>query len=76
MALSPLSEQDKINLIVISAYIVGILVLWRMPYVHWLLYPFKLVTIAFHECGHALAALCTGGKVDSIEVRHVAPHAA
>ena len=68
MALSPLSQQDIIDLIVIASYMVGILILWRLPYVKWILYPFKLVTIVFHEFGHASTAVCTGGHVVSIEV--------
>ena len=68
MAIGPLTQDDVINLILIAGYTVAILVLWRMPYVHWVLYPFKLVTIAFHEFGHAAAALCTCGTVESIQV--------
>ena len=68
MALGPLTQQDIIYLIVIASYMLGILILWRMPYLKWLLYPFKLVTIVFHEFGHASTAICTGGHVDSIQV--------
>ena len=68
MAIGPLSHDDTINLILIGSYMAGILILWRMPYLHWILYPFKLVTIAFHEFGHAFACICTCGKVVSIEV--------
>jgi len=32
------------------------------------LWPFKMLVIAFHEFGHAITACCTGGKVVSIEL--------
>ncbi len=34
----------------------------------WALYPLKLLVVHFHECGHALATLLTGGRVDSISI--------
>lgn len=30
--------------------------------------PFKIITVALHEFGHASAGCCTGAKVISIEV--------
>lgn len=41
-----------------------IALLWKTP----VLYPFKLMTVFLHESGHALATICTGGKVKSIDV--------
>ncbi|MCA9572665.1 MAG: M50 family metallopeptidase [Myxococcales bacterium] len=35
---------------------------------HVLLWPFKVLVVLFHELGHALAALATGGSVVSIEL--------
>jgi len=54
--------------IVIGGYILIIMILWHMPYIKAILYPFKMVTVAFHEFGHAITALCTGGKVKSIKL--------
>src|SRR5258708_32615258 len=44
--------------------------LWFMPYSDYLLYPLRLFVTFIHESGHAMAALLTGGSVDSL---HVSP---
>ncbi|KAJ2079063.1 hypothetical protein H4R24_004043 [Coemansia sp. RSA 988] len=66
-ALTPTKEQ-KMILIAICVYVVGILVLWNIPYVNMVLLPFKLVTVALHEFCHAAAGLCTGAKIKSITI--------
>ncbi|CAM6099017.1 unnamed protein product [Calypogeia fissa] len=48
----------------VGAFIFVILILWRTP----VLVPFKLITVYLHEVSHALAAKCTCGKVEGIEV--------
>ncbi|KAF9904240.1 hypothetical protein EC991_002895 [Linnemannia zychae] len=65
--LKPTPEQVTI-LWLIGGYMAGILILWQMPYLKHLLYPFKLVTIGLHEFGHACMACVSGGKVKSITV--------
>lgn len=65
--LAPSAEQWK-TIYFIIGYVVGICVLWHLPYLQYLLYPFKLVTIAFHEFGHAAAGKCTGAQIEGIEV--------
>ncbi|KAK3115152.1 hypothetical protein LTR53_005794 [Teratosphaeriaceae sp. CCFEE 6253] len=57
-----------ITLGVIAAYVVIIAVLWNIPYVRYVLWPFKMLVIAFHEFSHAITACCTGGKVERIEL--------
>lgn len=64
-----LSDSDKINLAIMAGYCIGIAILWRTPVLKYILYPFKALTIVFHELGHAGVACCSGGKVKSIEVR-------
>ncbi|KAH8785142.1 peptidase M50B-like-domain-containing protein [Diaporthe sp. PMI_573] len=64
-SLSVTADAQKITLGVIAAYIVGIAILWNIPYVLW---PFKMLVIAFHEFGHAFAAKLTGGKVEAISL--------
>ncbi|PRQ74220.1 Peptidase M50B-like-domain containing protein [Rhodotorula toruloides] len=49
-------------------YAVVITVLWNLPVVRWVLWPWKMLTIAFHEFGHAATGCCTGAKVKSIEL--------
>jgi hypothetical protein len=62
------TETQKVTLGVIAAYCVVIAILWNVPYVRYSLWPFKMLVIAFHEFGHALAAVLTGGKVQSISL--------
>lgn len=60
------TSTQKVTLGVIALYTVVIALLWNLPFVRWSLWPFKMLTIAFHEFGHAITALCTGGHVESI----------
>lgn len=32
------------------------------------IYPFKLLTVGFHEFGHAFMGVCTGAKIESIHL--------
>jgi hypothetical protein len=63
-----LNKTQIITVCVIGAYIVGILILWNIKFLNFILFPFKMVTVAFHELSHALAGLCTGAKIESIEI--------
>ncbi|KAG0244325.1 hypothetical protein BGW41_008089 [Actinomortierella wolfii] len=67
---SPLhpTKDQVTTLWIIGGYLVGILILWQMPYLKHILYPFKLVTIGLHEFGHACMACVSGGRVKSITV--------
>jgi len=82
------TDTQKVTLGVIAAYVVGIALLWNIPYVRNVLWPFKvrlpgppdpwvpradsgparpqMLVIAFHEFGHAITCLLTGGRVVSI----------
>ncbi|KAI8907084.1 peptidase M50B-like-domain-containing protein [Powellomyces hirtus] len=60
------SPEQKRTIIFIAVYAVAITILWNVPYLKQVLWPFKIVTVALHEFGHASAALCTGGKIVSI----------
>ncbi|KAM7197988.1 Peptidase M50B-like domain containing protein [Rhypophila sp. PSN 637] len=62
------NDTQKVTLGVIAAYIVGIAILWNVPYIRWVLWPFKMLVIAFHEFSHAFACIITGGKVKSISL--------
>lgn len=64
-SLAVTADAQKVTLGLIAAYVVVIAILWNIPYVLW---PFKMLTIAFHEFGHAFAAKLTGGKVESISL--------
>lgn len=44
------------------------IILWYVPYAHFLSYPFQLFVTFIHEGGHALAAVLTGNSVRSLNV--------
>ncbi|ERT01702.1 uncharacterized protein SPSK_07813 [Sporothrix schenckii 1099-18] len=60
------NDTQKVTLGVIAAYVVAIALLWNIPYIKYILWPFKMLVIAFHEFGHAITAVLTGGRVVSI----------
>ncbi|KAK0615918.1 peptidase M50B-like-domain-containing protein [Bombardia bombarda] len=62
------NDTQKVTLGVIGAYIVAIALLWNLPYVRYVLWPFKMLVIAFHEFGHAITCVLTGGRVKSISL--------
>ncbi|KAK3373606.1 peptidase M50B-like-domain-containing protein [Lasiosphaeria ovina] len=62
------NDTQKVTLGVIAAYVVAIALLWNIPKIRVVLWPFKMLVIAFHEFGHALACVLTGGRVKSIEL--------
>jgi len=62
------NHTQVVTLGVIAAYVVGIAILWNVPYLRMILWPFKMLVIAFHEFGHAFSAILTGGKVKSISL--------
>jgi hypothetical protein len=53
--------------IAILAFVV-VLVLWNIPQLDFVLYPFRLFVTFVHESGHALAGLLTGGRVGGMTV--------
>ncbi|KAF2772757.1 hypothetical protein EJ03DRAFT_366928 [Teratosphaeria nubilosa] len=59
---------QAVTLGIIAVYVVVIALLWNIPYVRYVLWPFKMLVIAFHEFGHAITACCTGGRVESISL--------
>ena len=60
------SQEQLTTIYFIAGYSVFILIFWNIPYLHYILWPFKILTVAFHELGHALAGLITGAKIVSI----------
>lgn len=62
------NHTQRVTLGVIAAYAVGIAILWNVPYLRMILWPFKMLVIAFHEFGHAITAVLTGGRVKSISL--------
>ncbi|KAK0388798.1 hypothetical protein NLU13_5041 [Sarocladium strictum] len=62
------TKTQQVTLGVIAAYVVVIAILWNVPYLRMVLWPFKMLVIAFHEFGHAFTAVLTGGHVKSISL--------
>lgn len=63
-----LDDEQKLILGLACGYAVVIMVLWKLPFLHWLLFPFKVMTVGLHEFGHAIVCTLTGGKVEEIQL--------
>eukprot|EP00835_Amoeboradix_gromovi_P001641 NODE_79_length_22985_cov_0.358401.p9 type:complete len:231 gc:universal NODE_79_length_22985_cov_0.358401:5575-6267(+) len=64
---TPTSDQTGFLIFLgVSVFAIGIL--WHVPILKHILDPFKLITVCLHEVSHAIAGLCTGAHVSSIEV--------
>jgi len=66
-ALTPNATQ-RTTLIVAGVYIVVIAILWHVPYLNRIIYPFKLLTVGFHEMSHAIAGVLTCAHIYSLEL--------
>lgn len=62
------TKDQRDTIIVACFYILLILVLWNIPYLKSLLYPFKLLTVGLHEFSHAFVGLLTCAKIESIQL--------
>jgi Peptidase M50B-like len=60
------SESQIQTVYWILGYIVFISIVWHVPYLEKILWPFKILTVALHEFGHASAGILTGAKILSI----------
>lgn len=63
----PAQNDNRMLLLLATLVTVG---LWFVPYSDYLLYPLRLFVTFIHESGHAVAALLTGGSVESL---HISP---
>jgi len=66
-SLTPNATQTT-TLIVAGCYIIAIAILWHVPYLKMIIYPFKLLTVGFHEMSHAFMGVLTCAKIESIEL--------
>lgn len=66
-ALAPNATQRN-TLIVAAVYIIVIAILWHVPFLKLIIYPFKLLTVGFHEMSHAFAGVMTCAHIHSIEL--------
>lgn len=49
-------------------YFVFILVSWNLFVVRQLIYPIKLLVVAWHEFGHVVACACSGARLESVTI--------
>jgi len=62
------NETQRNTLIVAGIYILAIAILWHVPILKMIIYPFKLLTVGFHEMSHAFAGVLTCAHIHSIEL--------
>ncbi|PLW44286.1 hypothetical protein PCASD_03876 [Puccinia coronata f. sp. avenae] len=66
--LTPTSPTQTSTLFAIALYFVIILVCWNLFMIRHVLFPFKLVVVAWHEFGHVVASSCSGCKLESVTI--------
>lgn len=62
------NDTQRVTLIIAGVYVIIIGLLWHIPFLSWIIYPFKLLTVGFHEMSHAFAGVLTCAKIHSIEL--------
>ncbi|KJA21073.1 hypothetical protein HYPSUDRAFT_759141 [Hypholoma sublateritium FD-334 SS-4] len=62
------NETQRNTLIVAGVYFIVIAILWHVPFLNRILYPFKLLTVGFHEMSHAFVGVLTCASIHSIEL--------
>ncbi|KAJ6488626.1 peptidase M50B-like-domain-containing protein [Mycena vitilis] len=62
------TDTQRTTLIVAGVYIIVIAILWHVPYLKMIIYPFKLLTVGFHEMSHAIMGVLTCATIHSIEL--------
>ncbi|KAI0296855.1 peptidase M50B-like-domain-containing protein [Russula brevipes] len=66
-SLTPNATQ-RTTLLVAGVYILVIGILWHVPYLNFIIYPFKLLTVGFHEMSHAFMGVLTCARIHSVEL--------
>lgn len=61
------NRSDRRLLLTLLA-MVAVFILWNLPQLDFVLYPFRLFVTYIHEAGHGTAALITGGRFLGFEV--------
>ncbi|KLT45955.1 hypothetical protein CC85DRAFT_325221 [Cutaneotrichosporon oleaginosum] len=62
------NATQRATLIVMGVYVVAIGILWHVPLLCEVIYPFKLLTVGMHELSHALAGVLTCARIESIQL--------
>ncbi|MBW0550550.1 hypothetical protein O181_090265, partial [Austropuccinia psidii MF-1] len=66
--LSPTNPTQTSTLFVIGVYFIFILVSWNLFLIRQLIYPIKLLSVAWHEFGHVVACAFSAAKLDSVTI--------
>ena len=54
--------------VLIAIFTVGILVAWRLIGFATLIYPVKMLAVAYHEFWHILVGVCSGQKLEKVDL--------
>jgi len=57
---------ERVGLIWLVAAALATMIVWQLPYGNYILYPFTILATWFHEMGHGLTALLTGGHFERL----------
>jgi Peptidase M50B-like len=66
---SVLAGNDRRSWLGLIVIAILLIVLWQVPWLGWLVYPFRLFGTFVHELSHGLAAIATGGDFHRFAVR-------
>ncbi|KAJ7577556.1 hypothetical protein C8J56DRAFT_1061211 [Mycena floridula] len=66
------NETQRTTLIVAGVYCIVLPILWHVPILSWIIYPFKLLTVGSHEAflclvSHALVGVLTCARIHPID---------
>ena len=61
------NRSDRRLLLAVLAAVV-VFILWNIPQLDFILYPFRLFVTYVHESGHGTAAILTGGRFAGLEI--------
>ncbi|MDF2439958.1 MAG: hypothetical protein JWN98_942 [Abditibacteriota bacterium] len=59
-------SDDKIGFAWLALAALVTIVAWRLPYGNYMVYPFTILATWFHEMGHGLTAMLTGGRFEKL----------
>jgi hypothetical protein len=63
------ARRDRRHWLELLLLAFALVVLWQVPWLGWLVYPFRLFGTFVHELSHGLAAIATGGEFQRFSVQ-------
>ena len=66
---APVDRNDWRHWSSLLLFAFALLVVWQLPWLNWLVYPFRLFGTFVHELSHGLAAIVTGGEFQRFSVQ-------